>query len=307
MSVSFVIMAAGLGSRYGGIKQMEGVGPKGEILLEYAIHDALRVGYDRIVVILRPDILEDFRERVGKKLEGRIPIYYAIQDYTSIPDFYSIPADRVKPFGTIHAVLCARDYIDGPFAVLNADDYYGWDAFTGLRSTLETLRGASEACMVAYKLKNTVSPFGSVTRGICATENGLLTHIDETHDILLAEDGRIMVGDREIPGETPVSMNLWGFTREALDDMEVYFRDFLGSLKADDIKGECLLPVYVGDRLSAGKMSVRVLTTDGSWFGMTYKEDREMTARSLRELIEQGVYPEELSFKCSVKFLTPNS
>ena len=294
MSVSFVIMAAGLGSRYGGIKQMEGVGPHREILLEYAVYDALRSGYDRIVVILRPDIVDDFRERVGKKLEGRVPLYYAIQDFSSLPDFYAVPADRVKPFGTIHAVLCAKDYIDGPFAVLNADDYYGPDAFAKLRSELDTLHGAGDGCMVAYRMKNTVSPYGSVTRGICATEDGRLTHIDETHDIALREDGRIMVGETEIPGETPVSMNLWGFTREALDDMELYFHDFLRSLKPGDSKGECLLPVYVGDRLTEGRLGIRVLTTDGSWFGMTYKEDREITAQSLRALIAQGVYPEEL-------------
>lgn len=297
MSASFVIMAAGLGSRYGGIKQMEGVGPGGEILLEYAVYDALRVGYDRIVVILRKDILEDFRERVGKKLEGKVPVFYAIQDYDSIPDFYAVPPERVKPFGTIHAVLCARDYIDGPFAVLNADDYYGPDAFTALRSTLDELHGAGDGCMVAYRLKNTVSPFGSVTRGVCATENGKLVQIDETHDIALLPDGRIVANEKEIPGETPVSMNLWGFTREALDDMESYFHAFLRSLRADDIKSECLLPVYVGDRLNEGKMGIRVLTTDGSWFGMTYKEDRKITADSLRSLIEAGVYPEELSFE----------
>lgn len=294
MSASFVIMAAGLGSRYGGIKQMEGVGPNREILLEYAVHDALRVGYDRIVVILRPDIVEDFRERVGKKLEGRVPLFYAIQDFSSVPDFYQIPAERIKPFGTIHAVLCAKEYINGPFAVLNADDYYGRDAFTELRSTLDTLQGAGDGCMVAYKMKNTVSPYGSVTRGVCATENDMLTRIDETSGITLQSDGRITVGEREIPGDTPVSMNLWGFTREALDDMEAYFHAFLRGLKADDIKSECLLPVYVGDRLQEGKLGIRVLTTDGSWFGMTYKEDREVTARSLRELISRGVYPEKL-------------
>lgn len=294
MSASFVIMAAGLGSRYGGIKQMEGVGPHREILLEYAVYDALRVGYDRIVVILRPDIVDDFRERVGKKLEGRIPLSYAIQDFSTIPDFYNIPADRIKPFGTIHALLCAKDYIDGPFAVLNADDYYGRNAFTELRGTLETLHGAGDGCMVAYQMKNTISPYGSVTRGICATANGQLTQIDETHEITLLSDGRIVVGDREIPGETPVSMNLWGFTREVLDDMEVYFHDFLRTLSPDDIKSECLLPVYVGDRLNEGKLGIRVLTTDGSWFGMTYREDREITTRSLRALIDQGIYPEEL-------------
>ena len=298
MSASFVIMAAGLGSRYGGgIKQMDGVGPHNELLLEYAVYDALRVGYDRIVVILRPDIVEDFRERVGRKLEGRIPLFYAIQDFSTVPDFYTIPPDRIKPFGTVHAVLCAKDYIDGPFAVLNADDYYGQDAFAKLRTSLDGLTGAAEGSMVAYRLKNTVSPFGSVTRGVCATENGRLLQIDETHDIILKDDGRIMAGEKEIPGETPVSMNLWGFTREGLDDMESYFHAFLRFLRAEDIKSECLLPVYVGDRLQEGKMGIRVLTTDGSWFGMTYHEDRASTAEALRKLIAAGVYPEELSFK----------
>lgn len=294
MSASFVIMAAGLGSRYGGIKQMEGVGPNREILLEYAVYDALRVGYDRIVVILRPDIVDDFHERVGKKLEGKVPLYYAVQNFDSIPDFYSIPADRIKPFGTIHAVLTAKEYIQGPFAVLNADDYYGRDAFTELRSTLETLRGAGDGCMVAYRMKNTISPYGSVTRGVCAVENGQLTRIDETNGITLMPDGSIMAGDKVIFPDTPVSMNLWGFTPEVLDDMELYFHEFLRNLSPDDIKSECLLPVYVGDRLQQGKLGIRVLTTDGSWFGMTYHEDRAITTRSLRALIDQGVYPEKL-------------
>lgn len=294
MHTSFVIMAAGLGSRYGGIKQMEGVGPNHEILLEYAIYDALRVGYNRIVVILRPDIVEDFRERVGKKLEGRIPIFYAIQDFTSIPNSYSIPTERVKPFGTIHAVLCAKEYINGPFTVLNADDYYGKDAFTELHRTLNTLRGTGDGCMVAYKLKNTVSPYGSVTRGVCVTSGGKLVQIDETKDITLCADGRIVAGEKEFPSDTPVSMNLWAFSREILDDMDEYFHAFLRNLKNGDIKSECLLPVYVGDRLQKGKLGIRVLTTDGVWFGMTYLEDREITARSLRELVAQGVYPANL-------------
>lgn len=166
MSASFVVMAAGLGSRYGGIKQMDGVGPNQEILLEYALYDAIRAGYDRLVVILRPDIVDAFQERVGKKYKGKLPLYYAIQDYSTLPAFYPIPQNRIKPFGTIHAVLCAAPYIDGPFTVLNADDYYGRNAFRELRSTLSTLRCAQEGCMVAYPIQNTISPYGSVTRGI---------------------------------------------------------------------------------------------------------------------------------------------
>lgn len=291
MSASFVIMAAGLGSRYGGIKQMEGVGPNDEILLEYAVYDALEAGFDKIVVILRPDIVDDFRERVGCRLEKKVPLAYAIQDYSSIPDFYTIPEGRSKPFGTIHAVLCAKDCIDGPFAVLNADDYYGKTAFRELYRTLDKLEGAGDGCMVAYQLKNTVSPYGSVTRGICAVEGARLTDICETKDILLLPDGRIVNGDIELSGDSPVSMNLWGFTREALDDMDDYFRNFLRALPEGEQKAECLLPVYVGDRMQEGKMGIRVLTTDATWFGMTYHDDRAVTRDSLLALHAQGVYP----------------
>lgn len=294
MSASFVIMAAGLGSRYGGIKQMEGVGPNNEILLEYAVYDALEAGFDRIVVILRPDIVDDFRERVGSRLEKHVHLAYSVQDFSSIPAFYAIPPERIKPFGTIHAVLTARDCIDGPFAVLNADDYYGRTAFHELYQLLPTLRGAGDSCMVAYELQNTVSPNGSVTRGVCAVENGRLTRIDETGGIELLPDGRITVGDRTLPGNTPVSMNLWGFTRETLDDMDAYFHDFLRSLPQGECKAECLLPVYVGERIRQGNMGVRVLTTNESWFGMTYKEDWPTTRRNLQELHDRGVYPSVL-------------
>ncbi len=291
MSTSFVIMAAGLGSRYGGIKQMEGVGPNNEILLEYAIYDALEAGFDKVVVILRPDIVEDFRERVGSRLEKHVQLAYAVQDFNSIPSFYAIPPERSKPFGTIHAVLTARQCIDGPFAVLNADDYYGRTAFGDLYRALPTLRGAGDGCMVAYQLQNTVSPNGSVTRGVCAVEDGRLTRIDETSGIELLPDGSIAANGRTLPGNTPVSMNLWGFTREALDDMDAYFHDFLRALPEGECKAECLLPVYVGDRIREGKMNIRVLTTGEGWFGMTYKEDWPTTRSSLQAFHDQGVYP----------------
>lgn len=296
MSYSLVIMAAGLGSRYGGIKQMEGVGPKGEILLEYAVYDALKAGFDEITVILRKDIVEAFRERVGDKLDKHCRLRYAIQDPSNLPDFYTFPPERTKPLGTIHAVLSAIGEIEGPFAVLNADDYYGADAFVKMRSALEALGSAKEACMVAYQLKNTVSAHGGVTRGVCAAEGGVLRSIRETHEILLHPDGSIRSPEAEggiLDGENLVSMNFWGFAREALADMEAYFHAFLRAI-GSDLKKECLLPDYVADRIREGAMEVKVLSTDACWFGMTYQADRVATAESLAALHAEGVYPPQL-------------
>lgn len=297
MSYSLVIMAAGLGSRYGGIKQMEGVGPKGEILLEYAVYDALKAGFDEIVVILRRDIVDAFRERVGDKLEKHCKLRYAIQDPSNLPAFYTFPPERTKPLGTIHAVLSAVSEIEGPFAVLNADDYYGADAFLQMRRALEELGSAREACMVAYQLKNTVSAHGGVTRGVCAAEGGYLSSICETHEILLHADGSIRSPEAEggvLDGNCLVSMNFWGFAREALADMEAYFHAFLRALAPDNLKGECLLPDYVAARIREDAMDVKVLSTDASWFGMTYQADRVATAESLAALHAGGVYPPEL-------------
>ncbi len=293
MSATLVIMAAGLGSRYGGIKQMEGVGPGGEILLEYAVFDALRAGFDHTVVILRPDIVEDFRDRVGRKLEAHTSLAYAVQ---SLEGLQGLPAGRTKPLGTVHAVLSARDAICGPFAVLNADDYYGPDAFVKMRGALDGLRGAEDACMVAYRLENTVSAFGAVTRGVCRAADGRLTSLCETHEIRLCPDGSIRSPEGPAPdgildGASPVSMNFFGFSRAALDDMDVYFRAFLRALPPDGLKSECLVPDYVGERIRAGKLGVTVLTTDAAWFGMTYRDDRRLTADSLLALHRQGVYP----------------
>jgi len=297
MSYSLVIMAAGLGSRYGGIKQMEGVGPGGEILLEYAVYDALKAGFDEIVVILRPDIVDAFRERVGEKLEKHCRLRYAVQSPATLPAFYTFPPARTKPLGTIHAVVAAAAAIEGPFAVLNADDYYGADAFVKMRDALAQLKEARSACMVAYQLKNTVSAHGGVTRGVCSEENGFLASIRETHEILLHSDGSIRSPEAEggvLDGESLVSMNFWGFTREALQDMEAYFHAFLRSLAPDNLKGECLLPDYVAARIREGAMDVKVLSTDACWFGMTYQADRVATAESLKALHADGVYPPTL-------------
>lgn len=301
MNSALVIMAAGLGSRYGGVKQIEKVGPSGEILMEYAIYDALRAGFDRIVLIIKPEMLEDCRELFGDRIERStgIKIHYAFQDMRCVPAGTSVPAERTKPLGTVHAVLCAGDAIDRPFAVINADDYYGPAAFRVLESRLSGLSGPSDSAMVAYLLKNTVSPYGSVTRGVCSVESGWLRKVTETYKICLLPDGSIRDCSSGSDGsvlapDTPVSMNMWGFHPAVLDAMEQYCKDFLHALAPDDNKSECLLPVMMDSFLAGGKICTSVLETSDSWFGLTYQEDKPIVRAALRELSGAGVYPPKL-------------
>ena len=254
---TLVVMAAGLGSCYGGVKQVERMGPGGEILMEYAIFDALRAGFDHIVLIIKPTMLEDVKALFGDRVESAtgLKIDYVFQDPARFTEGYTIPPERVKPFGTVHAVLCARDVIDSPFAVMNADDYYGQIALETISAELSRLKDAKHATMVGYQLQNTVSPYGTVTRGVCIVENGLLRKVNETYKIKVCDDGTIRdTSEREdgpiLAPETPVSMNLWGWHPDILDVMEDYFRAFLRGLAPDDIKGECLLPIMM-DQLTA--------------------------------------------------------
>ena len=296
MPGTLVIMAAGLSSRYGGAKQIEKVGPSGEILMEYTIYDAMKAGFDRFVIILKPEMLDDFREVCGKRLESRTDVRYAFQDFTSLPPFFTVPEGRTKPYGTVPAVLSGKEHLDGRFAVVNADDYYGEDGYRKMMECLKTLPDEGEGAMVAYKLRNTVSDFGTVTRGVCSIENGLLTRVEETYKIARASDGSIRSfheseEGRALDYESPVSMNFWGFTPWMVGKMEEYFEAFLRSDKGKELKTECLLPVMVGDMLREGSLRVNVVTTDESWFGMTYMEDRATTAAMLRKLTEEGRYP----------------
>ena len=308
MKAALVLMAAGLGSRYGGNKQVDGVGPCGEILMEYSVHDAIRAGFTKIVFIVKEDIVELVDRLCGNYLKNAktrdgepLEVCYAIQSYDSVPDFYSIPAQRTKPFGTTHAVLSARDYISEPFCVLNADDYYGVDAFRAIYEELQQMPAEGHAAMVGYLMKNTVSENGTVTRGVCKTQDGCLTAIRETMKIRLFPDGSIADTSGETPEfldpEAVVSMNLWGFQPAIFDEMDAYFRAFLRNLKEDDIKSECLLPTMVGDLLDAGKLQVKVLSSADRWFGMTYQEDRAEVKNELQKLHESGVYPATLKQK----------
>ncbi len=290
---TLVILAAGLGSRFGGNKQISHVGPHGEILMEYSIHDAIEAGFTQIVFILKEEMVDLIRKDIGSRIEGRVQVDYAVQSYESLPTWYQLPADRVKPFGTVHAVLCAKDVIKGPFATVNADDYYGKEAFRIMHDMLASMQSAQDAGMVPYILGNTMSENGGVTRGICDIERGCLQKVDETHDIHYEEDHRIVGEYGGLDPQEMVSMNIWGFHTDLLPAMNTYFEDFLKA-SGENIKAECLLPIMVNDFLGAQKISVRAKSSPDRWFGITYQADRETVMAELALLHKKGIYPEEL-------------
>ena len=299
MGATLLIMAAGMGSRYGGDKQVDGLGPKGEILMEYSIFDAIRAGFDHVVFVIKPGMRDRVAEICGDRFAKSVRVDYAVQDFSSLPAFYRIPEGRVKPFGTVHAVLCAADWIHQPFAVINADDYYGVSAYSTLYNRLSSLAPQGEAAIVGYQLRNTVSKNGTVTRGLCREKDGKLTGVVETFKIKLCENGEI----RDIAGGepgvlldplAPVSMNFWGFTPWIFGQFRAYFEAFLRRLPPDDIRAECLLPSAVDDLMRTGELSVSMLHTDAAWFGVTYKEDKPTVQADLLALHEAGVYPKTL-------------
>lgn len=301
--ITLVIMAAGLGSRFGeGIKQLAPVGPGGEIIMDYSIHDALAAGFDRVVFIIRKDLEKDFKEVIGYRMEQHIPVYYAFQELDDLPEGFEIPNGRKKPWGTGHAVLSCKDIIDGPFVVINADDYYGKEAFVKLHDFLqqeEVQDGRHHFAMAGFILKNTLSENGGVTRGICtADENGYITSIQETHQIVKTKAGAGVLGlngsIRELDVDCHVSMNMWAFTAPILDHLEEAFVEFLKEIEPGDVKAEFLLPTIVNQMLVQGTADVKLLETGDRWFGVTYQEDRETVREAFLELVEKGVYPAKL-------------
>lgn len=302
MKAALVIMAAGLGSRYGGNKQVDGVGPNGEILMEYSIYDAIRAGFTKIVFVIKPGMEEMMRRICGDYVARRtaadgsvVEVCYAVQDFTGLPAFYHLPAQREKPFGTGHAVLCARPYVNEPFCVINADDYYGVDAYRKIYQALQRLPEQGSAAMVGYLLKNTVSERGTVSRGVCRVEDGRLLGIKETLKIRLEPDGTIAdEAEGVLPADAVVSMNFWGFAPSFFRELEMFFYDFLRNEAGDNIKAECMLPSLVGKLIGEGKLKVSVLQSADRWFGMTYHEDRQAVAEELKRLHACGVYPETL-------------
>ena len=295
MKKTLVIMAAGLGSRYGGIKQMEGVGPKGEILMEYSIHDALRAGFEKVVFIIKPEMREAVEELCGRYVSKQTEVAYAYQERQELPGGYICPADRTKPWGTGHALLACRGLLNGPFVVLNADDYYGKSAFRHMLSWLQALPAGSEGayCMAGFRLGNTLSDYGGVTRGICRIDGaGTLRQVTETRNIIKTpEGGAVKIGTllRPVDVDACVSMNMWGFTPDILPRLESRFCTFLKDYRLEP-KSEFLLPEVVDQLLADNEVSVKVLPTEDAWFGMTYQEDVPSVTEAFHKMAEQGIY-----------------
>lgn len=300
---ALVIMAAGIGSRFGkGIKQLAQVGPGGECIMEYSIHDALEAGFDRVVFIIRRDLEETFRQMIGKKIEKITEVSYVFQEREDLPEGFSCPAERTKPWGTGQAVLACREVLREPFAVINADDYYGKEAFVKLHAYLAEEKEPGEKmqiCMAGFVLGNTLSENGAVTRGICTLDpSGRLAKIRETRNVVRTDSGaavRLENGDLQpLDAGSLVSMNMWGLTPDFMKYLEQGFADFLRQLPEGDLKSEYLLPEVVDRLLQKGLLQVDVLKSGDSWFGVTYQEDRAIVEAAFRRLTEQGVYPEDL-------------
>lgn len=299
---ALVIMAAGLGSRYGGIKQLEPVGPGGEIIMDYSIYDAMEAGFNKVIFIIRRDLEDDFKEVIGNRIAQKIEVEYVFQEVTNLPTGYKKPADRTKPWGTGQAVLSCLGVLKESFAVINADDYYGKEAFVMVHDYLvhnENKLDQYNFCMAGFILGNTLSENGTVTRGVCKVdENNILVDISETSGIERKGDKAIAINAEghtlDIDINNAVSMNMWGFTPDFLDELEVGFAEFLEGINGNELKAEYLLPEVVGKLIKEGKAEVHVLKTLDKWFGVTYKEDKQMVIKSFRELIDLGVYPEKL-------------
>lgn len=295
---TLVIMAAGIGSRYGaGIKQLQKVGRCGELIIDYSIHDALEAGFNKVVIILRKDIEDEFKEVIGTRIEKICPVEYVVQSRDDLPEGFVCPPDRVKPWGTGQAILACRGIVQDPFVIINADDYYGKEAFHKVYAFLNDNRGLSyKYCMAGFQLANTISDSGVVTRGICQmNEQEYLVKVTETSGIGRDVEGvaRSAAGEA-IPEDALVSMNMWGVTPEFIDTLQDMFVTFLEGLVPGDIKTEFLLPDAVDNLLQSGKASVKVLSTLDKWFGITYAEDKPVVVDAFNKLIEAGVYEENL-------------
>lgn len=300
---TLVIMAAGIGSRYGGgIKQLEKVGPGGEIIMDYSIYDAKKAGFNKVVFIIRKDLEKDFKEIIGNRIEKEINVAYAYQELSNLPAGFVVPGDRTKPWGTGQAVLSCKGIVNEPFVVINADDYYGDEGFKKIYEFLTDEKNSGKKgnyCMAGFVIGNTLSENGVVTRGICKEdENGMLTYVEEGFD--LKRDGDMVTGRIEdgtpvkVPLNTPVSMNMWGLTPDFFDVLESGFAEFLNNIAGNPLKAEYLLPGVVGGLVSKNAATVKVLKTNDKWFGVTYHEDKEAVVRSIRELVDAGKYPAKL-------------
>ncbi len=299
MKPTLFILAAGMGSRYGGLKQLDGLGPNGETIMDYSVFDALRAGFGKIVFVIREDFAEDFKNIVLKKYEDKVPCEVCFQALDKLPEGFTVPEGRTKPWGTNHAILMAKDIIKEPFAVINADDFYGKEAFEVLAKFLTQVDGQKNRyCMAGYRIENTLSEHGSVNRGVCQTNlDGHLTDVVERCNIERKADGQIQFEENgeihTIAEGTPVSMNMWGFTPEYFEYSEDSFKQFLTE-HGQEMKSEFFIPTLVNDLIVAGTATCEVLDTTAKWFGVTYAEDRPMVVARIQALIDAEIYPHKL-------------
>ena len=299
MKPTLFILAAGMGSRYGGLKQLDGLGPNGETIMDYSVFDAMRAGFGKVVFVIRKDFEEDFRRVVLSKYADHVPCEVCFQGIDCLPEGFTRNPERTKPWGTNHAVLMAKDLIHEPFMVINADDFYGKASFEVMAKFLLDVNGQQgKYCMAGYRVGNTLSEHGTVSRGVCATDKmGFLTDVVE-RTAIESKNGHIVFPDEngnevEIPFDTPVSMNMWGFTPEYFEYTEEAFKEFL-KVSGQELKTEFYIPTLVNDLIKAGKATCQVLDTPAKWFGVTYADDRQMVVDKIQALVEAGVYPNKL-------------
>lgn len=300
MNKTLLIMAAGMGSRFGGLKQLEPVGPNGEIIIDYSIYDAIRNGFNKIVFIIKEENYDIFREKIGKKIEGKIQVEYVFQKLENLPVGYKVPEGRVKPWGTAHAILCAKDVINEPFVVINADDFYGNDAYRVISKFMEKENNSNkkEYAIVGYDVINTLTENGSVKRGICKIENGYLTSIDEASiemkDNIIEATSLVDEKVYTVEKDTKVSMNMMCFTPDIFEYLEKNFIDFLEENKENPLKSEYLIPTVLAKGINEGYCNVSVINTTAKWTGVTYREDKESVVNYINELVKNGEYPNKL-------------
>ena len=297
MKPALLLLAAGMGSRYGGLKQLDAMGPSGQTMIDYAIHDALKAGFGKIIFVIRKDFEEAFRERVGQKYESQVEVCYAFQQLDDLPDGFKVPAGRVKPWGTAHAVRAARHVIKEPLAVINADDFYGQEAYAEISKALSQVNSTDEslyAGMVGYVLSNTLSPNGTVNRGICTLKDGLLKSVEEFTEIGVRENGSVggksgSGDEKALEADSIVSMNFWGFSPSILQPLESAFTEFLSN-RGDEEKSEFYLPSMIDQLIRSGAIECPVLATNSPWFGVTYPEDKPEVVACIQKLTEADVY-----------------
>ena len=290
-NITLLVMAAGMGSRYGGLKQLEAVGPGGETIIDYSVYDAIRAGFNKVVFIIRKDFEQEFTSQITDKYAGKIQVEFAFQDLHDLPDGFTCPEGREKPWGTGHAILTAADLIHEPFVAINGDDFYGLESFEVVAKYYQS--GRSTFSMVAFQLGKTLSEFGGVTRGLCTVKDGLLDTVIETGELRQSDHGISSDRDIELDGNEPVSMNVWGFTPDLFDYLQSMFVEFLEK-EGNEMKSEYLIPFVVNGLIRSGQEKVHVLRSNAAWFGVTYKKDRTFVLGEIQKLIQTGVYPEKL-------------